>query len=199
MKRREPSRVARVRADAARSYLGPANLAEEAEAHTRISSLKPHVVVVFALIGAVATFGFATSQLFSSGRIPWSLLALGIAHAAVALAGFIMWKRVRRGPGHYHVSDFIRSEAIPLVDICMVVAGRGLIWDRIHIHFKRMTRFGWSVSYVPVRPSGLFASPERDLEETSVKQRTRVRFKSCKRIEPQNRKDSYGKDNQDIA
>lgn len=118
----------------------------------------PHVVVIFAMIGAAVAFGFAGKQLLSSATVSWSLLALGFAHLAVAFAGVIMWKRVRRGADHYHVSDFIRSETIPFVDVCMVVEERGLIWNRLHIHFKRKTRFGWSVSYVPVRPTGLFAS-----------------------------------------
>ena len=151
MTQRKPSLAAKIRAEAARSYLGPVNLTEEAEANTRISSLMPHIVILFAFIGAAAAFGFATRQWFSSGRIPWALLVLGIAHAIVALAGFVSWKRVRRGADHYHVSDFIRSETISLVDVCMVVEERGFIWNTVHIHFRRLTRFGWSVSYVPIR------------------------------------------------
>ena len=152
MTQRKPSLAAKIRAEAARSYLGPVNLTEEAEANTRISSLMPHIVILFAFIGAAAAFGFATRQWFSSGRIPWALLVLGIAHAIVALAGFVSWKRVRRGADHYHVSDFIRSETISLVDVCMVVEERGLIWNSVRIHFQRLTRFGWGVSYVPARP-----------------------------------------------
>ncbi len=152
MTHQKPSLAAKIRAEAARSYLGPVNLTEEAEANSRISSLMPHVVMLFALIGATAAFGFTTKQWFTSGRVPWALLVLGIVHAVVAMAGFVRWKRVRRGPGHYHVSDFIRSETISLVDVCMVVEERGFMWNSVHIHFRRLTRFGWSVSYVPTRP-----------------------------------------------
>lgn len=152
MKHQKPSFAARIRAEAAQSYLGPVNLTEEAEANSRISSLMPQAVMLFALIGAAAAFSFTTKQWHTSGRMPWALLVLGIVHAFVALAGFVMWKRVRRGPDHYHVSDFIRSETISLADVCMVVEERGLIWNTAHIHFKRLTRFGWSVSYVPAQP-----------------------------------------------
>lgn len=152
MMHRKPSLAARVCAEAAQSYLGPENLAEPAETNTRISSLMPHAVMLFALIGAAAAFGFTTKQWFTSGRIPWALLVLGIMHAVVALAGFVRWKRVQSGPGYYHVSDFIGSETISLVDDCMIVEERGLIWNTVHIHFKRLTRFGWSVSHVPARP-----------------------------------------------
>lgn len=151
MTHRKPSFAARIRAEAARSYLGPANLAEEADANPRISSLIPHVVSLLALIGAITAFGFTTKQWLLSGRFAWALLVLGMVHAVVALAGLVMWKRVRRGPDHYRVSDFIRSETISLVDVCMVVEERGFIWNTVHIHFRRLTRFGWSVSYVPIR------------------------------------------------
>lgn len=152
MKHQKPSLAARIRAEAAQSYLGPVNLTEEAEANSRISSLMPQVVMLFALIGAAAAFGFTTKQWYTSGRIPWALLVLGIAHVVVALAGFVRWKRIQRGPGHYHVSDFIRSETISLIDVCMVVEERGFLWNSVRIHFRRLTRFGWSVSYVPTRP-----------------------------------------------
>lgn len=152
MKHRKTSLAGRIRAEAARSYRGPANLADEADANPRISSLMPHVVSLLALIGALTAVGFTTKQWLLSGRFAWALLVLGIMHAVVALAGFVRWKRVQSGPGHYHVSDFIRSETISLVDVCMVVEERGFIWNTVHIHFKRLTRFGWSVSYVPARP-----------------------------------------------
>ena len=96
MTHRQPSLAAKIRAEATRSYLGPANLAEGAEANKRISSLMPHIVILFALVGAAAAFGFATKQWFTSGRVPWALLVLGIVHAVVAMAGFVMWKHVRR-------------------------------------------------------------------------------------------------------
>lgn len=152
MTHRKPSLAARIRAEATRSYLGPANLAEEAEANPRISSLMPHGVSFVALIGAISAFGFTAKQWLLSGRMPWALLVFGIVHAIVALASFVRWKRVWREADYYHVSDLFRSETISLVDVCMVVEERGLIWNTLHIHFKRLTRFRWSASYVPARP-----------------------------------------------
>lgn len=151
MKYRRHSLAARIRAAAARSYLGPVNLTKEVEVDPRISSSMPHVVVLYCVIGAATAFGFAASQWASSGRIPWVLLLLGIVHTGVALVGWVMWKCIRRGPDHYHVSDFIRSETISMVDVCMVVQERGLLWRGVRIHFRRSTRFGWSVAYVPIR------------------------------------------------
>ena len=158
MNRAKPSFAARVRTEVARCYVGPATLAQDTEEATRISSLKPHVVVLGAAIIAATAIGFATKQLLDSGHVPWTLLTLGIAHAVVALAGFVMWKCVRSGARHYVVSNFIKSERISLDDVCMVVQDRGLIWNRVHIHFRRPTRFGWSVSYVAVPPTRSFAS-----------------------------------------
>lgn len=158
MNRAKSSSAARMRAEVARSYVSPANLAREAEEAKRISSLKPHVVVLCAAIIAATAIGFAAKHLLASGHVPWAWLTLGLAHAVVALAGFVMWKHVRSGAGHYVVSDFTKSERISFDDVCMVVRDRGLIWNRVHIHFRRPTRFGWSVSYVAVPPAGGFAS-----------------------------------------
>ncbi len=158
MNRAKPSFAARVRAEVARSYIGPANLAQDTEGATRISSLVPHVVVLCAVIIAVTAIGSAAKQLLASGHVPWTLLALGLAHAVVAFAGFVLWKHVRSGARHYVVSNFIKSERIAFDDVCMVVQDGGLIWNRVHIHFRRPTRFGWSVSYVVVPPTGRLAS-----------------------------------------
>lgn len=158
MNRAKPSFAARVRAEVVRSYFGPASLAQDTEGATRISSLVPHVVVLCAAIIAVTAIGSAAKQLLASGHVPWTLLALGLAHAVVALAGFVLWKHVRSGEGHYVVSNFIKSERISFDDVCMVVQDDGLIWNRVHIHFRRPTRFGWSVSYVAVPPTGNSAS-----------------------------------------
>lgn len=146
----KPSTAARVRAEVARSYIGPANLAQDAERTVRISSLKPRVVVLGAAIIAATAIGFAAKQLFASGHVSSTLLALGIAHVIVALTGCVMWKNVRSSPRHYVVSNLIKSERISFDDVCMVVEGQGLIWKNIQIHFRRPTRFGWSVCYIPV-------------------------------------------------
>lgn len=103
-------------------------------------------------MAAAAIFGGAAKQLLNTGRGPWMLLALACTSAAVALAGFARWKCVRRGAQHYLVSDLIRSECISRDDVCLVVQARGLVGNRVHVHFRRPTRFGWSISYVPARP-----------------------------------------------
>lgn len=158
MNRAKPSFAASVGAEVPRSYVGQANLALEAEGTVRISSLKPHVVVLCAAIIAATAIGFAAKQLLASGNVPWTLLTLGIAHAIAALTGLVMWKHVRSSARHYVVSNFIKSERIPFDDVCMVVQGRGLIWNLVHIHFRRRTRFGWSVAYVAVPPTGRLTS-----------------------------------------
>jgi hypothetical protein len=33
----------------------------------------------------------------------------------------------------------------------LVVNAGGVFWDKVRIHFNRPTRFGWSISFVPVR------------------------------------------------
>lgn len=154
MKLQKSLLAARIISKASRSSFRPMNSTEEDEGHWRISSLRPQLFVLFALIGAASAFSFAIMPLFSLGSISWTLFVLGTAQTVVALAGFVMWKHVRRGPDHFHVSDFIRSETISFVDVCMVVEGHGVIWNTSHIHFRRLTRFGWSVSYVPIRSGG---------------------------------------------
>ncbi len=158
MNRAKPPLATRVGAEVARSYVGPADLAQDAEATMRISSLKPHVAVLCAAIIAATAIGFTAKQSLASGHVPWTLLTLGIAHAVVALAGLVMWKCVRSGARHYVVSNFIKSERISFDDVCMVVQDRGLIWNRVHIHFRRPTRFGWSISYVAVPPTRSLAA-----------------------------------------
>lgn len=83
MNRAKPSFAARVRAEVARCYVGSATLVQDTEEATRISSLKPHVVVLGAAIIAATAIGFAAKQLLASGHVPWTLLTLGIAHAIV--------------------------------------------------------------------------------------------------------------------
>ncbi len=150
MKLQKSLLVARVLSKASRSSFRPANLTEEGAGHWRISSLRPHLFVLLAMIGAASAFSFAIMPWFSLGSISWTFFVLGTAQTVIALVGFVLWKHVRRGPDHFHVSDFIRSETISFVDVCMVVEGHGVIWNTSHIHFRRLTRFGWSVSYVPI-------------------------------------------------
>lgn len=121
---------------------------------SRISSLKPQFAVALAMIIAATCFGAAAKQFLLSRDVPWLLLTLGAAHALVALAGMVVWKRIESDGEHYVISDFIKSERIPFEDVCMIVQGQGLIWKSVRIHFRRQTRFGWSVSYVPVLPLG---------------------------------------------
>lgn len=129
-----------------------ADQGRDAERLRRISSLKPQIAVVLATIISATFFGASAQQMFVFNRVPWILLTLGGGHALVALAGFALWKRVDAATEHYVVSDFTKSERISFEDVCMVVRGQGLIWKSVRIHFRRPTRFGWSVSYVPVSP-----------------------------------------------
>lgn len=153
MKSEKSLLAVRVGAETARSYVVSANPTQHAERSTRISSLKPHFIVLLAAIVAATSFGLAAKQLLATDQVPWLLLALGIAHATVALAGFVKWKCVWSGAGHYVVSNFIQSDQIVHDDVCMIVQGHGQIWKRVHVHFRRPTRFGWSITYVAINPS----------------------------------------------
>jgi len=144
-----------------------ANQGLDAERPARISSRKPQMVVVLATMIAAISLGAATKQLLASNHVPWTLLTLGIGHLLVSLAGFAMWKHVHSDAEHYVVSDFIKSERIPFENVCMVVQTRGLIWKSIRIHFRRPTRFGRSVSYVPVVPTGSSATLVAKSEESA--------------------------------
>lgn len=127
---------------------------------TRISSRKPDIAIGLATLIAAICFGAASKQLLASNEVPWILLTLGIGHLLVALAGVALWKRVQSDAGHYVISDFIKSERIPFENVCMVVQSHGLIWESIRIHFRRPTRFGRSVAYVPIVPVGRSAALE---------------------------------------
>lgn len=117
---------------------------------TRLSSLKPYAISLPAALIGVVFVAVAARRWSSSDLLSWTLLALGIADLAVALAVVSFWKRVWRGPGYYLVSDLFQSERIAVQDVCLRVPGRGLFCNCIHIHFNRPTRFGWHISYVPL-------------------------------------------------
>lgn len=145
------SRKTRACSTLTRRHLGDENEPGSPDACQRISSLRPHVLVFLVVLGAVVAFSLVLNRMISSGQIPWALLFLAAAHTMVALAGCLAWKRVRRSNGYYVMSDLFRSEAVSFDDVCMVVEEQGFIWNGVCIHFKRRTRFGWSVSYVPTR------------------------------------------------
>jgi len=132
---------------------GPSNQDRDGKQLARISSRKPDMTTGLATLIAAICFGAAAKQLLASNQAPWMLLSMGIGHLFIALAGFVMWKRVQSGAGHYVISDFVKSERIPFENVCMVVQSHGLIWESIRIHFRRPTRFGRSVAYVPVVPA----------------------------------------------
>lgn len=128
----------------------PVSKADNPDAVKRISTPGPHIVVLLAVLGSAVAFSSALQQMAASGDIPWAMLALGSAHAIAALAGFMAWKCVRYGNRHYVVSDFFKSETISFDDVCMVVNSHGFLWNTARIHLRRPSRFGWTVSFVPV-------------------------------------------------
>lgn len=126
------------------------NVSGKTSERERLSSIRPQLVGWTALIGAVAAFGLAGIYWISSDRVAGVVLVAGVIQSIVALMSFMNWKQVYRSGDYYHVSGLFKSEAIPLTDVCLVVSSRGLLWDGVEIHFSRLTRFGWSVSYVPL-------------------------------------------------
>lgn len=154
MKRDRSPLMARVRWQIARLHLGPAIQIESFDSMPFISSSGPRIVIVLAALGAGVTSAAAAWQVFAAGQIPWVLFALGFAHAVVALAGSLVWKRVQCGERHYVVSDSLKSETISFDDVCMVVEAPGFLWNTVHIHLRRPSRFGWSVAFVPRRAGG---------------------------------------------
>ena len=65
-----------------------------------ISALRPLIVMFLAGLGSAVIFSTAFRHALSYGSMPWAMLVLGAVHAIVALAGFVVWKRVRRDDQH---------------------------------------------------------------------------------------------------
>jgi hypothetical protein len=126
---------------------------ENPEREERLSCLKPYTVGILIAVVGCALVAVALGKWSASHRLFWTLLALGIADLAAALASIMMWKQVRRASDHYVISGLFGSERVAFKDVCLVVPGQGLFWECVHIHFNRPNRFGWSVSYVPIRAS----------------------------------------------
>lgn len=127
---------------------------EYAVSRQRISSRRPQFVVLLAALGSVIAIIASLQTLLVTRQMPWVMFALGIVNAFVALAALMAWKQVWGGERHYVVSSLFKSETISFDDVCMVLEARGLIWNTIRIHFNRPTRFGWGISFVPVRSVG---------------------------------------------
>jgi len=120
----------------------------------RISSYGPRAVAVLLGLGAVVALTAGLRLLSVSGSVSWPLLVLGILHLGASALCLIVWKQVREGEHHYYVSDLFKSEAIRLDEVCALIDAPGLLWNSARIHFRRKTRFGWAISYVPMRRAG---------------------------------------------
>lgn len=116
----------------------------------RISSISPGVVALLLALGAVALLTMGSRQFSDSGLGSWGYITLGIGHLAAAMSCALTWKQVREDDCYFHISDLFRSEAVRLDEVCAVVDTPGLLWKSSRIHFRRKTRFGWAVTFVPL-------------------------------------------------
>lgn len=116
----------------------------------RLSSISPGVVALLLALGAVALLVMGLRPVSNSGLASWGYIALGICHLAASVLCVLTWKQVRQDDYNYHISDLFRSEAVHMDEICAVVDTPGLLWKSSRIHFRRKTRFGWAVTFVPL-------------------------------------------------
>lgn len=120
----------------------------------RISSRWTQWIVLLTTLGALVAISVVLKTRMFAGKMPWVWSVLGITSALAAVVPFVAWKQVWRGERHYMVSNLFKSEVISFDDVCLVVEARGLIWNTVRVHFKRPTRFGWDVNFVPARSVG---------------------------------------------
>ncbi len=78
-----------------------------------------------------------------------AMAGIGVIDGLAALVVGTLWKSVRVGANGFTVSDLFRSEEVLFEDVCLVVPGTGVFGDVMRLHFRRPTRFGWGVVYVP--------------------------------------------------
>lgn len=117
----------------------------------RISSRKPRLLAALAAGISAGVLGIGIWRDAVRGEAPWLFLAVAAACACPGVAALARWKSVMRGDRHIVVSGLFEKEAIPFDAVCLVVKAGGVLWDKVRIHFNRPTRFGWSISFVPVR------------------------------------------------
>jgi hypothetical protein len=114
----------------------------------RISSPAPRFVAL--ILGLMASAILILSvQEATSQRAFWLLLFLAFAHGVASVTCAAAWKQVWRGEHHYHVSTPFKSGAVRGEDVCAVVEAPGVFVNVLRIHFRRRTRFGWTISYLP--------------------------------------------------
>lgn len=77
------------------------------------------------------------------------MAGIGVFDGLAAVAVGTFWKNVRVGRNGFTISDLFRSEEVSFEDVCLLVPGRGLFGNVMRVHFRRPTRFGWGVGYVP--------------------------------------------------
>ncbi len=77
------------------------------------------------------------------------MAGIGIIDGLAAVVAGTLWKSVRVGRSGLTISDLFRSEEVSFGDVCLLVPSRGLFGNVMRVHFRRPTRFGWGVGYVP--------------------------------------------------
>ena len=154
MNGRTPTLRTKVRSGIDRLQLGPVDHSQPCDPLQRISSLKPQVLAVLTALVAAGAAIFALSPM-SSERSSRMSAAIAFVHTFVAIATITTWKNVRYRDRNYVVSDLFKSESISSQDVCLAVEARGLLWNAVRIHFKRPTRFGWHISFIPAGVSGI--------------------------------------------
>jgi len=117
----------------------------------RISSLAPHSAAMALAAMGVTWLAVTSYQAIYLAKIPLAPFGMATAHLLVAGIVLTAWKHVRRGEGHYFVTNFLKSETVRFEDVCAVVNSSGVYWTTARIHFRRKTRFGWAISYVPAK------------------------------------------------
>lgn len=129
----------------------------------RISSLAPHTVAALLAAMGIAWLAVTAHQ----AEMSWVAFAVAVGHLGASATILAAWKQVRRGKLHYFVSNVFKSETVGFEDVCAVVDSPGVCWKTTRIHFRRRTRFGWAISYVPAketeRTTAVAKHPERQL------------------------------------
>lgn len=133
----------------------------------RISSLAPLTASVGAfLIGSALTLA---AMLNASSRLTVAalLLLLAAIHILVALALKTTLKVVSFDGQCYRITGLFLTDEIAPNDVCLVVEGRGVLWNVIRLHFNRRTRFGYDIAFVPAVSRKDFAACLRGLRNPS--------------------------------
>ena len=141
----------------------PGDFASEKGKRIRISSLTPLTVTVGALLMGCFLTHAATLNASSRPALAALLLLLAATHILVGLALRTTLKSVSFDGQRYRITGFLLTEEIAPNDVCLVVEGRGVLWNVIMLHFNRPTRFGYDIAFVPAVSRKDFAASLRGL------------------------------------